>query len=198
MKNQEGQSPIELAAADDVKCLLQDAMTSSIASQQLSTSTGSLISLPQQQQLLPSTCASPTTETVTLPSGASLSLSIPVAQLPNRQCLSPAQGAESAADAAAQEQLAQESISTISSFLARFVFPVWWLMFMLKNLIIFYSLQLDHLIDLLEREQITLEILTEMGHEDLKQIGISAYGFRHKILKGVTQLRTTTGNYFFF
>lgn len=32
-----------------------------------------------------------------------------------------------------------------------------------------------------------------MGHEDLKQIGISAYGFRHKILKGVTQLRTTTG-----
>lgn len=120
MKNQEGQSPIELAAADDVKCLLQDAMTSSIASQQLSTSTGSLISLPQQQ-LLPPTCASPTTETVTLPSGASLSLSIPVAQLPNRQCLSPAQGAESAADAAAQEQLAQESISTISSFLARFV-----------------------------------------------------------------------------
>lgn len=56
---------------------------------------------------------------------------------------------------------------------------------------------MDHLIDLLEREQITLEILTEMGHEDLKQIGISAYGFRHKILKGVTQLRTTTGNYFF-
>lgn len=124
MKNQEGQSPIELAAADDVKCLLQDAMTSSIASQQLSTSTGSLISLPQQQQLLPPTCTSPTTETVTLPSGASLSLSIPVAQLPNRQCLSPAQGAESAADAAAQEQLAQESISTISSFLARFVFTV--------------------------------------------------------------------------
>lgn len=119
MKNQEGQSPIELAAADDVKCLLQDAMTSSIASQQLSTSTGSLISLPQQQLL--TSCQSPTIETVTLPSGASLSLSIPVAQLPNRQCLSPAQGAESAADAIAQEQLAQEAISTISSFLTRFV-----------------------------------------------------------------------------
>lgn len=68
----------------------------------------------------------------------------------------------------------------------------------MKNLMFFFlfSLQLDHLIDLLEREQITLEILTEMGHEDLKQIGISAYGFRHKILKGVAQLRATTGNFF--
>jgi len=46
---------------------------------------------------------------------------------------------------------------------------------------------------LFEREQITLDILAEMGHEDLKQVGVSAYGFRHKILKGVTQLRTTTG-----
>lgn len=55
------------------------------------------------------------------------------------------------------------------------------------------SLQLDHLTDLFEREQITLEILAEMGHEDLKQVGVSAYGFRHKILKGVAQLRNTTG-----
>lgn len=56
-----------------------------------------------------------------------------------------------------------------------------------------YSLQLDHLIDLFEREQITLEILAEMGHEDLKQVGVSAYGFRHKILKGIAQLRNSTG-----
>lgn len=55
------------------------------------------------------------------------------------------------------------------------------------------SLHLDHLIDLFEREQITLEILVEMGHEDLKQVGVSAYGFRHKILKGIVQLRNTAG-----
>lgn len=54
---------------------------------------------------------------------------------------------------------------------------------------------MDHLIDLFEREQITLEILAEMGHEDLKQVGVSAYGFRHKILKGIAQLRTSTGIY---
>lgn len=56
-----------------------------------------------------------------------------------------------------------------------------------------YSLNLDHLIDLFEREQITLEILVEMGHEDLKQVGVNAYGFRHKILKGITQLKSTAG-----
>lgn len=37
------------------------------------------------------------------------------------------------------------------------------------------GLQLDHLIEVLEREQITLEILAEMGHEDLKQVGIKFY-----------------------
>lgn len=46
------------------------------------------------------------------------------------------------------------------------------------------SLGLEHLLDIFEREQITLDILAEMSHEDLKQIGISAYGFRHKLIKG--------------
>lgn len=46
------------------------------------------------------------------------------------------------------------------------------------------SLNLEHLLDVFEREQITLDILAEMGHEDLKQIGVSAYGFRHKLIKG--------------
>lgn len=61
------------------------------------------------------------------------------------------------------------------------------------NFVSFFSLQLEQLIELFDREQITLEILTEMGHEDLKQVGVSAYGFRHKILKGIAQLRATTG-----
>lgn len=56
-----------------------------------------------------------------------------------------------------------------------------------------YSLQLEHLVELFEREQITLEILAEMGHEDLKQVGVSAFGFRHKLLKGIAQLRASTG-----
>jgi tankyrase len=98
-------------------------------------------------------------------------------QLPIRSCLSPAQGAESHAAAEAMEnekpQAADSMYPDIGSFLT--------------------SLQLEHLIELFEREQITLDILAEMGHEDLKEVGVSAYGFRHKILKGVATLKTTTG-----
>ncbi|XP_062534289.1 poly [ADP-ribose] polymerase tankyrase-like, partial [Armigeres subalbatus] len=36
------------------------------------------------------------------------------------------------------------------------------------------------------------ERLAVMGHEGLKQVGVSAYGFRHKILKGIATLRATT------
>ena len=32
LKNQEGQTPLDLSTAEDVKCLLQDAMTSNVAS----------------------------------------------------------------------------------------------------------------------------------------------------------------------
>lgn len=66
-----------------------------------------------------------------------------------------------------------------------------------RNLIYFSfaicSLQLEQLIELFDREQITLEILAEMTHEDLKQVGVSAYGFRHKILKGIATLGAKTG-----
>lgn len=177
MKNQEGQTPIELAVAEDVKCLLQDAMTSSLSTQTLSTSSTSLAATIQANQ--PSASgggiSSPVTETVTLPTGAILSLSVPVAQLPNRGCVNPAQGAESVSDAVAQEQTLKDGLTSVAAFLA--------------------SLQLDHLIELFEREQITLEILTEMGHEDLKQVGVTAYGYRHKILKAVTQIKQVSGMY---
>lgn len=55
------------------------------------------------------------------------------------------------------------------------------------------SLNLEHLLDVFEREQITLDILAEMGHEDLKQIGVSAYGFRHKLIKGMERLVANCG-----
>lgn len=195
MKNQEGQTPIELATADDVKCLLQDAMTTSLGDSTLSSSQQSLLSnspspAPTATGAAAGTAAacagsltaaaaacnvlSPTTETVTLPSGASMTLSVPV-PLPLSTRISPAQGAEAnSGDLTSCEEVPDpESITNVASFLC--------------------SQQLEHLIDLFEREQITLEILAEMSHEDLKQVGVSAYGFRHKILKGIAQLRATTG-----
>ncbi|KAB7507404.1 Tankyrase-1 [Armadillidium nasatum] len=51
-----------------------------------------------------------------------------------------------------------------------------------------YILGLEHLLEVFEREDITLDILSEMGHEELKTIGINAYGHRHKLIKGIEKL----------
>ncbi|KAK2865973.1 hypothetical protein Q7C36_002029 [Tachysurus vachellii] len=48
-----------------------------------------------------------------------------------------------------------------------------------------HKLGLEHLLEIFNREQITLDVLVEMGHKELKEIGINAYGHRHKIIKGV-------------
>lgn len=93
-----------------------------------------------------------------------------------RSCLSPAQGAESNYGVLEDEKLIHDIMNpTLALFMA--------------------SLQLEHLIEMFAKEQITLEILAEMGHEELKQVGVKPYGFRHKILKGITTLRSTTGKY---
>lgn len=59
--------------------------------------------------------------------------------------------------------------------------------------IFFSSLGLEHLTELLQREQITLDILGEMSHEDLKQAGVTAYGHRHRLIKGVQMKLSTPG-----
>uniref|UniRef100_A0A8C7IM23 Poly [ADP-ribose] polymerase n=1 Tax=Oncorhynchus kisutch TaxID=8019 RepID=A0A8C7IM23_ONCKI len=50
------------------------------------------------------------------------------------------------------------------------------------------SLGLEHIREIFEREQISLDVLADMGHEELKEIGINAYGHRHKLIKGVERL----------
>lgn len=50
------------------------------------------------------------------------------------------------------------------------------------------SLNLPHLVEVFEKEMISIDILAEMGHEELKQIGVQAYGHRHKLLKAVEKL----------
>ena len=56
------------------------------------------------------------------------------------------------------------------------------------------NIGLEQLRDIFEQEQITMDILVEMGHDELKDIGINAYGHRHKILKGVEKLLQGKGN----
>lgn len=43
----------------------------------------------------------------------------------------------------------------------------------------------DFYTKLFEREKISIDVLAEMGHDQLKDIGIDAYGVRHRILKGI-------------
>lgn len=121
MKNQENQTPIELASAEDVKCLLQDAMTVSISNQSVSSTNGLLCGLnasAQNQSILVS--PSTETETVTLPTGASMTLSVPVPQTPSRSCLSPAQGAESHSDAMDNEPNEIDAASSVANLLIRY------------------------------------------------------------------------------
>ncbi|KAL7037562.1 hypothetical protein ACKWTF_009276 [Chironomus riparius] len=118
------------------------------------------------------TTVNESTELITLPSGNQVELPV-IMSMSSRSCLSPIQGIESNIDNVEEDKTVQSDYSDISSFLSK--------------------LKLEHLSELFEREQITLEILTEMGHEDLKNVGVTAYGYRHKILKGIAGMKSNRG-----
>ena len=42
--------------------------------------------------------------------------------------------------------------------------------------------------ELFEKEKITTDVLAEMGHGELKEIGILAFGHRHKLIKAAERL----------
>lgn len=48
---------------------------------------------------------------------------------------------------------------------------------------------LPQLLSLFSAEHISMDVLVEMTHESLKDIGVSAYGHRHKILRGIKELQ---------
>ncbi|XP_061385224.1 poly [ADP-ribose] polymerase tankyrase [Danaus plexippus] len=49
------------------------------------------------------------------------------------------------------------------------------------------NIGLEQLASVLEREQITVDILSEMSHEDLRAVGVAAYGHRHRLMKAARQ-----------
>lgn len=69
LKNQEGQAPVDLAVADDVRCLLQDAT----ASQE-----GVATIAPSTEPSGPPPTTGVSAETVVMPSGAAVQLLVPV------------------------------------------------------------------------------------------------------------------------
>ncbi|MBN3304408.1 TNKS2 protein, partial [Amia calva] len=161
LKNQEGQSPLDLVTADDVRALLTAAMPPSALP---SCYKPQIISVPAASAVPPSTISSISSSPATLSSASSLdNLSVGFPELP---VLLGTSGAEGPVGVEKEEVLGVDL--SISQFL--------------KNL------GLEHLLDIFEREQITLDVLVEMGHRELKEIGINAYGHRHKVIKAVERL----------
>ncbi|XP_058271013.1 poly [ADP-ribose] polymerase tankyrase-1 isoform X3 [Hemibagrus wyckioides] len=156
MKNQEGQTPLDLATADDIRALLIDAMPPD--------------ALPScfkpQATVVSATVISPASTPSCLSAASSIdNLAGPLAELS-------ASGASGPADGATGAERKEGEITILDMNISQFL----------------KSLGLEHLRDIFEREQITLDVLADMGHEELKEIGINAYGHRHKLIKGIERL----------
>ncbi|KAI8499774.1 hypothetical protein Bbelb_228250 [Branchiostoma belcheri] len=158
MKNQEGQTPLDLATAEDVRALLVDAMPPQ--------------SLPAAITAATVKAASPISSPSTTPSSTPGVLSTASSMDHLVGAVGGAGQGDGAIDRSAVEG---ESLldMTITSFLQQ--------------------LGLNQLLDIFNKEQITLDILGEMGHEELKEIGVNAYGHRHKLIKGVERILGGTG-----
>ncbi|XP_014034742.2 poly [ADP-ribose] polymerase tankyrase-2 isoform X1 [Salmo salar] len=164
LRNQEGQSPLDLVTVDDVRALLTAAMPPS--------------ALPGCYKPQVISMSSPVG--VVVPPSLSAS-STPLSTLASRNSLDnqatastctafpelPALLGPSGAVGTDNKEVPGVDLS-IGQFLN--------------------NLGLEHLLEIFEREQITLDVLVEMGHKELKEIGINAYGHRHKIIKGVERL----------
>ncbi|TRY99402.1 hypothetical protein DNTS_002014 [Danionella cerebrum] len=156
MKNQEGQTPLDLATADDIRALLIDAMPPE--------------ALPScfkpQATVVSASVISPGSTPSCLSAASSIdNLAGPLADLA-------VSGTSGPADGAAGSERKEGEITILDMNISQFL----------------KSLGLEHLRDIFEREQITLDVLADMGHEELKEIGINAYGHRHKLIKGIERL----------
>uniref|UniRef100_A0A8C2XNX6 Poly [ADP-ribose] polymerase n=1 Tax=Cyclopterus lumpus TaxID=8103 RepID=A0A8C2XNX6_CYCLU len=152
MKNQEGQTALDLATADDIRALLMDAMPPD--------------ALPScfkpQATVVSASVISPVSTPSCLSAASSIdNLAGPLAEL----AAGAAAGSSGVADGATGTDRKEGESNQFMK-----------------------SLGLEHLRDIFEREQITLDVLADMGHEELKEIGINAYGHRHKLIKGVERL----------
>ncbi|XP_040563425.1 poly [ADP-ribose] polymerase tankyrase-2 [Lepeophtheirus salmonis] len=187
LKNQEGQTPLDLCSAEDVKCLLTDAMpitlslptTNKIPPPLPSTNTIICAFGSNQQPLglrpptspLPKITSGLNAEPVVMPSGSTTYPVVPVIPAANIATNFPMpHPGDGSIDFSKTEMVTPETSlnMSIGAFLA--------------------SLGLEQLREIFDREQISVDILAEMGHEDLKQIGITAFGHRHKLIKGIEKL----------
>jgi len=217
LKNQEGQTPLDLCSADDVKCLLQDAMPAPLTLPVTNKAVDpSLAALPPHpvavgaavapaavRVLAPDpasvgvTTAPP--DTVILPSGSTLSV-VPAGATPlPTDVTTPAGPMVSVAAAGAAGSggigvgfpMPHPGDGSMDFTKTDMVTPETSLNMSMGAFLA--SLGLEQLREIFDREQISVDILAEMGHEDLKQIGITAFGHRHKLIEGLEKLLSGNG-----
>ncbi|RWS14907.1 Tankyrase-1-like protein [Dinothrombium tinctorium] len=189
LKNHEGQTALDLATAEDVRCLLMDALAPNTALTATSSTLHSVItSTPLALKLAEQ------------PSVASLSLSdlslnadhtVPsaITLLLSQRNSAHVNGDVSSTQGPKIDGNSRKALLPLSSYIPGSVPQVSIRLFLT-------NLGLDHLIELFEREHITTDILAEMGHEELKQIGVNAYGHRHRLLKGIEKLLLSSTCYY--
>lgn len=186
LRNHETQTALDLATAEDVRCLLMDALAP--GSLPLSPTTVAIkgaVSCNAANVLEPQ--AGNASREPVVNSEAKINYDVPCAltlllsqrnsatvngDLPN------AQNGGSKSDGTSKKQ-----VSPLSAFIAM---PQVGITAFLANL------GLEHLLELFEREHVSLDILAEMSHEELKLIGVNAYGHRHRLLKGIEKLLLST------
>ncbi|XP_060719936.1 poly [ADP-ribose] polymerase tankyrase-2-like isoform X1 [Tachysurus vachellii] len=155
LRNQEGQSPLDLVTADDVRALLTAAMPPS-----------ALPTCYKPQVISVSASGAVVTSDLSSSSGSISDTS--TSGLETQDGRMPELLGPSGPEGAVGEEKAKEG-ATLELSISQFL----------------HKLGLEHLLEIFNREQITLDVLVEMGHKELKEIGINAYGHRHKIIKGV-------------
>lgn len=167
-----------MASADDVKCLLQEAMPTSLSG--LPT-TNKASAAPMV--MMPRPLASPVPG-ATAADAAAAAAALPVGPFPIVPSSAgigvgfpmPHPG-DGSMDFTKTEMVTPETSLNMSmgAFLA--------------------SLGLESLREIFDREHINVEILADMGHEDLRQIGVTAFGHRHKLIKGLEKLVSGNGEF---
>ena len=170
-RNQDNQTPLNLATAEDVKSLLTDAMTLPMSPSSPTT--------PRFRTTLNFPSREATTVIGTDTNGDHLRQRLPstsniqvqVSMVSSR----PIASGDGSMSLLTDDERREEALHmTMDEFLSLCQFPS--------------SSQQEALRELFEREHITLDILAEMTHNDLKEIGVAAYGERHKLLKGIERL----------
>ena len=210
MRNQEGQTPLDLATADDVRSLLQDAMISppstsgaALSGATVSVASGMVVTpTPQHGIMTPvPPGASATSSGSSSPPMIGPVLAPHLPSSPARNLLSPVPSLLSLLPATQHQEVEtivmpsgasltfcpMDSSDTAAVVAAAADTPA-----TVHQLL--HSLALEQLCSLFEREDISLDVLCEMSHDDLRTVGVAAYAHRHKLIKAAQRIRQHQNN----